>query len=86
MLLIRGNTRIADIYATEFDRIFRHFYMRKTANEIEEGGGEAAGAFLDETDGWTKSYFRQGAFKSQRREMFFADPGVTWVSRAEADT
>src|SRR5262249_11030768 len=25
MLLIRGDTRVADIYMTEFDRIFRHF-------------------------------------------------------------
>ena len=28
MLLIRGDTRVADIYMTEFDRIFRHFYFR----------------------------------------------------------
>jgi hypothetical protein len=34
MLLIRGNTRVADIYLTEFDRILRHFYFRDAANEI----------------------------------------------------
>lgn len=73
MLLIRGNTRVADIYLTEFDRIFRHFYFRDVANEIEAKGGRAKGAFLEETDCWTDSYFKPGAFKTRRREMFFPD-------------
>src|SRR4051812_15118746 len=34
MLLVRGDTRVADIYMTEFDRIFRHFYFRDVANEL----------------------------------------------------
>jgi phosphatidylserine/phosphatidylglycerophosphate/cardiolipin synthase-like enzyme len=32
MLLIRGNTRTADIYMTELDRIFRHFRARDIIN------------------------------------------------------
>jgi hypothetical protein len=82
MLLIRGDTRVADIYLTEFDRIFRHFYFRDVANEIEARGGEAAGAFLDETSKWTDGYFAPGAFKTRRREMFFADPAKSWVASA----
>jgi len=46
MLLIRGNARVADIYLSEFDRIFRHFYFRDVANEIEARGGQAKGVFL----------------------------------------
>ena len=34
MILIRGSTRVADIYMTEFDRLFRHFYFRDVANEV----------------------------------------------------
>jgi phosphatidylserine/phosphatidylglycerophosphate/cardiolipin synthase-like enzyme len=87
MLLIRGDTRVADIYLTEFDRIFRHFYFRDVANEIELRGGKAEGAFLDESDSgprhWTASYFKPGAFKTRRREMFFAPPGASgWANRA----
>ena len=48
MLLIRGDTRVADIYLTEFDHIFRHFYFRNIANELEGDGDEAKSAFLDE--------------------------------------
>lgn len=86
MLMIRGDTRVADIYMTEFDRIFRHFYFRDVANEIEAQGGEAKGAFLDETSGWTASYFKPGAFKTRRREMFFADPKKNWVANAAKRT
>ena len=88
MLLIRGDTRVADIYMTEFDRLFRHFYFRNVANEIELKGGDAEGAFLDETDSgpthWTTAYFRPGAFKTRRREMFFLPAPATWADRAAA--
>jgi phosphatidylserine/phosphatidylglycerophosphate/cardiolipin synthase-like enzyme len=84
MLLIRGDTRVADIYMTEFDRIFRHFYFRNVANEIEARGEEAECAFLSEDSSWTDRYFEPGSFKSRRREMFFADPTVSWVTAAAA--
>jgi phosphatidylserine/phosphatidylglycerophosphate/cardiolipin synthase-like enzyme len=84
MLLVRGDTRVADIYLTEFDRIFRHFYFRNVANEIEAKGGRAEGAFLDETSKWTDSYFNANGFKTRRRELFFADPSNSWVINAGA--
>jgi len=86
MLIIRGDKRVADIYLTEFDRIFRHFYFRNVANEIELRGGDAEGAFLDESDEgpkhWTHSYFKPGAFKTRRREMFFTPAAEGWAKRA----
>ena len=84
MLLIRGNTRVADIYMTEFDRIFRHFYFRNIANELAgaKTSDEAKAIFLDETDGWTNSYFKAGTLKSNRRLMFFETPATTWFANA----
>jgi phosphatidylserine/phosphatidylglycerophosphate/cardiolipin synthase-like enzyme len=86
MLLIRGNTRVADIYMTEFDRIFRHFYFRDIANElaVAKSGDDAQAIFLDETDGWTSSYFKPGTLKCNRRLMFFTKPGTTWAANAAA--
>ena len=84
MLVIRGDTRVADIYLTEFDRLFRHFYFRVVANEVEAEGGEAEGVFLDETSVWTEGHFEPGTFKARRREMFFAEPATTWASNAAA--
>lgn len=86
MLLIRGDRRVADIYLTEFDRIFRHFYFRDVANEIELRGKNAEGAFLDESDEgkkhWTNTYFFEGAFKTRRRKLFFSEPERSWVNNA----
>ena len=82
MLLIRGDTRVADIYMTEFDRVFRHFYFRDIANELAAKGDEAAAIFLDETDGWTDSYFKPNSVKANRRLMFFGPPKTTWFANA----
>jgi phosphatidylserine/phosphatidylglycerophosphate/cardiolipin synthase-like enzyme len=84
MLLIRGNTRVADIYLTEFDRIFRHFYFRDIANELAAKGTSAKSAFLDESvqSEWTDGYFKPNRLKTNRRLMFFAQPGTTWFANA----
>lgn len=82
MMLIRGNTRVADIYMTEFDRIFRHFYFRDIANELAaaKSSDDAKAVFLDETDSWSNSYFKAGTLKSNRRLMFFEKPASTWFA------
>lgn len=86
MLLIRGSTRVADIYMTEFQRIFQHFYFRDIANELAAKGSKSAQAiFLDETDAWTDNYFKAGALKSNRRLMFFDKPTTTWFANAAAN-
>jgi phosphatidylserine/phosphatidylglycerophosphate/cardiolipin synthase-like enzyme len=82
MLLIRGDTRVADIYMTEFDRVFRHFYFRDVANELAAKGNDAAAIFLDETDGWTDSYFKSDSVKTNRRLMFFRPATTTWFDNA----
>jgi phosphatidylserine/phosphatidylglycerophosphate/cardiolipin synthase-like enzyme len=84
MLLIRGDTRVADIYMTEFDRIFRHFYFRDIANELAgaDKSDDAKAAFLDETDAWSTPYFQTGRVKNNRRLMFFAAPTTTWFANA----
>jgi phosphatidylserine/phosphatidylglycerophosphate/cardiolipin synthase-like enzyme len=85
MLLIRGNTRVADIYFTEFDRIFRHFFFRDVANELYVKGNNARGIFLDESDAWSTPYFTDGHTKNSRRLMFFASPTDTWAQNAAHD-
>jgi phosphatidylserine/phosphatidylglycerophosphate/cardiolipin synthase-like enzyme len=86
MMLIRGNRRVADIYMTEFDRLFRHFYFRDVANELEAQDKNARGIFLDESDRWSASYFWSDGFKSLRRQMFFADPRPRWFENGAART
>jgi phosphatidylserine/phosphatidylglycerophosphate/cardiolipin synthase-like enzyme len=84
MMIIRGDTRVADIYLTEFDRIFRHFYARDIINELAAKGAKATKPFLATTSRWTAPYFKDGTFKSRRRKMFFAHPATTWVDNASS--
>jgi hypothetical protein len=85
MVLIRGDTRVADIYLTEFDRIFRHFYFRDVANDVAVKGGDSQTIFLNDTDQWTDQYFDTTKFNYHRRQMFFADPKPNWTTAAAED-
>jgi hypothetical protein len=69
MLLIRGNTRVADIYMTELDRIFRHFRARDIINATADQHKNVL--LLDTTDGWIEPNFTDGTFKNNRRLLFF---------------
>lgn len=87
MILVRGSTRVADIYMTEFDRLFRHFYFRDVANEAAMKGknkkkDDSKIYFLDDKFKWTNSYFYPGGFKTRRREMFFKLPADNWTRAA----
>jgi len=85
MILIRGSTRVADIYMTEFDRLFRHFYFRDVANDVErkrKKRQQPEKVFLSPDDKWTDEYFTPGRFKARRREMFFNIPSPNWIGAA----
>src|SRR5439155_20933698 len=86
MVLSRGNTRVADIYMTEFDRIFRHFYFRYIANQLagSERSDHAVSTFLDETYRWFECYFKPAHLKFNRRLMIFEKHAGTWIKNATA--
>ncbi len=72
MLLIRGNKRVADIYLGEFMRLFNHFYFRTIANKLASKGeiDNDVSVHLNESDEWTKKYFKKGTYSCLRRELF----------------
>ncbi len=78
MLLIRGDRRVGDIYATEFFRLFNHFYFRTVANAVasrnpgEDQAEEAV--YLDPDGAWTDSHFKAGTYHQRRRELFGVSP------------
>ncbi|AGS25633.1 phospholipase D-like domain-containing protein [Rhizobium etli] len=86
MLLIRGNTRVADIYLTEFDRIFRHFYARNAINEMVGHGEKHNILELDTGTQWITN--NQRGYKKARHALFFpiSDNSITsWAENAKAD-
>jgi phosphatidylserine/phosphatidylglycerophosphate/cardiolipin synthase-like enzyme len=71
MLIVRGDTRVADIYLGEFMRLFNHHYFRYLANKFGwdlEGGGNIA--TLDDSDSWTKRYFDSSKPSCKQRRLF----------------
>jgi phosphatidylserine/phosphatidylglycerophosphate/cardiolipin synthase-like enzyme len=87
MLLIRGETRVADIYMTEMDRLFRHFYARDVINSKAAAGDQHNPLELDPTDGWIAPNFEEGRYKNNRRLLFFpaGGPVKTWFEAAQQD-
>lgn len=78
MLIIKGDRRAADIYFTEFNRLFFHYYFRSMHEKLDAdtgGGASKASKFLDETDGWLAKY-QSGSLKAKRVAVFTAMAGA----------
>lgn len=82
MLLIRGDTRVADIYMTELDRLFRHFHARDVINKTAVAGDNHNPLLLDTTGKWIAANTKDGTYKNNRRLLFFP---ATEIPRGWAD-
>ena len=69
MLIIRGNTRVADIFLGEFMRLFRHFYVRNRLNELSAEKAKKAD-YLTPDDSWTKPHYKKGTQEYAQRLLF----------------
>ena len=72
MLAIRGDRRVADIYFTEFNRLFNHYYFRSVVESLKDRDAAAnmdASLFLAEKDQWLEKY-KPGSLRAKRVAMF----------------
>ncbi|HEX4498413.1 MAG TPA: phospholipase D-like domain-containing protein [Thermoanaerobaculia bacterium] len=75
-LVLRGDTSVADIYATEFMRMFEHYHFRAseaTALAAAKKAGQPAALEplnLKESDAWTAPYYVAGSFEELDRRTF----------------
>jgi phosphatidylserine/phosphatidylglycerophosphate/cardiolipin synthase-like enzyme len=73
MLIIRGDKRVADIYFTEFNRLFNHYYFRSVTEALQNSGQPTAGQedslFLAEDDTWLAKY-APGKLRFKRLQEF----------------
>jgi phosphatidylserine/phosphatidylglycerophosphate/cardiolipin synthase-like enzyme len=79
MLIIRGDRRVADIYFTEFQRLFNHYYFRAVHDKATKLAPDSPNnsLFLRETPPeWINDY-RPGSLRSKRVEMFARMTGFT---------
>ncbi len=73
MLVIRGDTRVADIYLGEFMRLFNHFFFRFVAATNNGGNANSQRPVSELTpdDSWQIPYYEQGRVK-QKERLYFA--------------
>ncbi len=71
-ILIKGEPRVADIYLTEFDRLFVHFWPRYLRTLQPKGNKKTEGFSkpLDETFTWYNDYFDATKYAMKRKQLF----------------
>ncbi|MEO7520937.1 MAG: phospholipase D-like domain-containing protein [Gemmatimonas sp.] len=83
MLFIRGDARVADIYFTEFNRLFNHYYFRSVLEATHNAGtaDDAGSLFLAETPGkWLAKYSEPTMPKSKRLKLFAEMTGAARIT------
>jgi hypothetical protein len=66
-LLVRGDTRIADIYATEFMRMFEQYHFRAAKSKAKDKNTVIT---LSDTDAWSNRYYVDGSPDAIDRMLF----------------
>ena len=69
MIIIRGNTRVADIFLGEFMRLFNHFRTRNIKNKLSDQKDEKE-SYLSPDDSWVKPYYIKESQKQSERLLF----------------
>jgi phosphatidylserine/phosphatidylglycerophosphate/cardiolipin synthase-like enzyme len=78
MLVIKGNTRVADIYLGEYMRLYSHYAFREAvaiflAKNPHAKPEEMTQGFLEEKKDWTADYFNENDKTARRsRRLYFA--------------
>jgi phosphatidylserine/phosphatidylglycerophosphate/cardiolipin synthase-like enzyme len=82
MIIIKGNKRVADIYFTEFMRLFNHYYFRWIVRKLQEQNmlDSDNPAFLIPDDSWTAQY-KRGKYKQKRVQLFAKMKGAKSVTK-----
>lgn len=71
MLVIKGDTRVADIYLGEFMRQFSTYAFRDAAAAAARSGkADWRPGDLAEDDSWVGDYFKVGTSRALRRSYF----------------
>jgi phosphatidylserine/phosphatidylglycerophosphate/cardiolipin synthase-like enzyme len=81
MLVIRGSARAADVYFTEFNRLFNHYYYRAVTEELHahHQPQDDASLFLAENaSGWLGKY-APGKLRAKRLKVYTSMTGFTQI-------
>ena len=78
MIIIRGNTRVADIYFTEFNRLFNHYYFRSVLESTNANKtSDDAELFLAEKSKEWLTKYAPGKLRAKRLKIYTSMTGFT---------
>lgn len=69
MLVITGDTDVADVYFTEYNRVFDHFYARWWAQRLQQRTADSHD-YLTEDSSWQEPYWQRGNRKYAKRLLY----------------
>lgn len=77
MVIIKNSLRAADIYFTEFNRLFNHYYFRSVLLDLKAQGKtpDESQLFLSPDDSWLEKY-QPGKLRMKRVQMFMDMEGA----------
>jgi len=80
MVVIKGDKRVADIYFTEFNRLFNHYYFRSVHQQMKQRGTDDPDqdVFLQTNGEWLEKY-KKGKFRHKRIQMYAGMEGTVKV-------
>jgi phosphatidylserine/phosphatidylglycerophosphate/cardiolipin synthase-like enzyme len=72
MIVVQGDTRVADIYLGEFMRLFSHFEFRDVMNRLSAtpDSNIRNSAFLTPDDSWVQSFYGKVPYRTLQRKLF----------------
>jgi len=78
MIIVRGNRRVADIYFTEFNRLFNHYYFRAVFEKTKDQAAAKTedSFYLQVDDSWTGKY-KPGSLRAKRVLTYSKMKGFT---------
>ena len=78
MIIIRGNTRVADIYFTEFNRLFNHYYFRSVmeSTNANKTSDDAELFLAEKSEEWLTKY-APGKLRAKRLKIYTSMTGFT---------
>ena len=89
MLLIRGEQRVADIYVTEFNRPFNHYYFRSVTEALQDNAAAATTSgdsllLAEQAQDWLPKY-APGTYRTKRLRLYTGMAGTMTLDAAGAD-
>lgn len=69
-LIIKGNKDLADMYLTEFVRVFNHYYVRQIAKKMTQTNNRNPLYLYTNSKDWVPAFYKATTLKGKRKKLY----------------